>query len=658
MRIISFAFCFFCFVSYTYGQKDITIAEVQGDTNTSPVAGQSVRISGIVTARIRSGFFVQTPDDKIDANKNTSEAVFVYTRTDPPADAVAGNGVTVTGTVEEFRRDNEPFALTITELSMLKNRDEVRVVSKSNPLPKPVVLTPTDFMSNTVDNLEKYEGMRVQIDELSVVGPTGGRVDAKTGNVASDGAFFGVLKPVPRPFREPGIDVREYLTFPDKDKQKQEFPKLSIFDSNPEILRIDSDEQIFFGSVDLGTVRPGTDAVKTDVTLGANFFTQPMNVPAYSEIKNISGVLHYSSGKYTVITDPAIKPSVSISVKPNVLPLPTARQFVVAGMNLENFFDDQDDPAIKEDISTPEAFARRLQKISMAIRDFMQSPDVIGVAEAENLAALKRLAGKINADTVAAGKPDPRYEAILIDGNDGRGIDNGFLVKTSRIKIIESKQIGKENKYKNPTTNGDNFLNDRPPLMLRAAIDDSKSGQPFEFTVVVNHLKSLLGYSDPKQKDNVRLKKRLQAEFLAKFVQERQTANPKERIMLVGDFNAFQFNDGILDVIGTIKGKPAGKTEVLNSSEDLISIDLIDLVDVIAAPQRYSYVFDGNAQVLDHIIISETLRRHTTGFGYARINADYADILRNDATRFERFSDHDPAIAFFTMDDMTTGQKP
>ncbi len=169
--------------------------------------------------------------------------------------------------------------------------------------------------------------------------------------------------------------------------------------------------------------------------------------------------------------------------------------------------------------------------------------------------------------------------------------------------MIESKQLGKENKYKNPDTNEDNFLNDRTPLMLRASIDDTKSGQPFEFTVVVNHLKSFLGYSDPKQKANVRMKKRLQAEFLAKFVQERQTANPKERIILLGDFNAFQFNDGILDVIGTIKGKTAGKDEILNPSEDLVNPDLIDLVDVIAAPQRYSYVFDGNAQVLDHIII-------------------------------------------------------
>lgn len=653
MRIIGFVLCILCLISSAAGQKDLSIAQVQGDTNTSPATGQNVRISGIVTARIRSGFFVQTPDDKVDANKNTSEAVFVYTRTDPPADAVAGNSITVTGTVEEFRRDNEPFALTLTELSMRKDRDELKLISKSTPLPKPVILTPTDFMSNTVDNLEKYEGMRVQIDELLVVGPTGGRVDPKNAASVSDGTFFGVLKPVPRPFREPGFDVRELIQVTEKELLKKDRPKAVFFDSNPEVLRIDTDEQVVSKQVDLGTT-----ATAMGITGGVNSFGTALNVPAMTAIKNLVGVLHYASGKFTLHTDPDNKPAATTSTKPNPLPVPTSRQFVIAGMNLENFFDDQDDPAIKEDIVLPEAFGRRLQKMSLAIRDFMQSPDVIGIIEAENLAALKRLAARINADLVAAGKSDPKYEAILIDGNDGRGIDNGFLVKTSRVKIIESKQLGKENKYKNPDTNEDNFLNDRPPLMLRASIEDSKGGQPFEFTVVVNHLKSFLGYTDPKQKANVRMKKRLQAEFLAKFVQERQTANPKERIILLGDFNAFQFNDGILDVIGTIKGKTAGKDEILNPSEDLVNPDLIDLVDVIAAPQRYSYVYDGNAQVLDHIIISETLRKHTIGFGYARINADFPETYRNDGTRFERFSDHDPAIAFFTMDDMTAGQKP
>ena len=189
--------------------------------------------------------------------------------------------------------------------------------------------------------------------------------------------------------------------------------------------------------------------------------------------------------------------------------------------------------------------------------------------------------------------------------------------------------------------------------MLRASIDDPNTIQPFEFTVVVNHLKSFRGYNDPKEQDNVRLKKKLQAEFLAKWVQDRQTKNPSERIILLGDFNAYQFNDGILDVIGTITGKPVGKDQVMNPSDDLVNPDLINLVDKIKADQQYSYSFDGNAQVLDHILINEAMKNHINGFGYVRLNADFPAVYRNDDTRVERFSDHDAAIAYFTFDDIT-----
>jgi uncharacterized protein len=230
-------------------------------------------------------------------------------------------------------------------------------------------------------------------------------------------------------------------------------------------------------------------------------------------------------------------------------------------------------------------------------------------------------------------------------------------VKTARVSVVEVKQLGKSDKYKNPVTGDDNFLNDRPPLMVRASIKDPAGGKPFEFTAIVNHMKSFLGYNDPRQKDNVRLKKKLQAEFLAKTVQARQKADPAERIILLGDFNAFQFNDGIVDMIGTIKGAPAGQAEVLMPSEDLVEPNLINLVDVIDMKQRYSYIFDGSAQVLDHIIVSETLRRHTSGFGYARLNADFPEVFRNDNSRLERFSDHDPAVAIFTFDDLSAPRK-
>jgi len=386
------------FVSGASGQKDRAIGEVQGEKNVSAFAGDSVRLTGIVTARLKGGFFLQSPDDKTDGNPNTSEGIYVFTKSEPSGEAAIGNLISVTGTVEEFRPKQEPLSLPITELSMFKDRDTIKVISKANPLPKLVVLTVNDFNKGLLDALEKYEGMRVQADELTVVAPTDGRVDDKTAASVSNGVFYAVLKGIPRPFRESGIELYDYILLNDKDKEKmkKDFPKIPIFDNNPERIRIESAAQ-----------------------LGA----QTIDTTAFATVKNLTGVLHYAYRAYAILPDADSKHAISSAVAAKPLPAPNERQFAVAGMNLENLFDDQDDPAIKEDIVTAEAFQKRLRKISMAIRNVMKTPDVIGIIEAENLAALKRLAEKINADAVAAGQPNPKYEAYLIDGNDGRGID-------------------------------------------------------------------------------------------------------------------------------------------------------------------------------------------------------------------------------------------
>ena len=150
-----FVFGILFLASDAVGQKDLSIAAVQGDKSTSPYDGQPVRISGIVTARTRTGFFLQTPDDKTDGDANTSEGIFVYTRTDPQNEAAVGSLVSVTGDVEEFRRNNEPLSLTLTEISMRKDQDEVRLISKASPLPRPVVLTVADFKSGKTPVLAK-----------------------------------------------------------------------------------------------------------------------------------------------------------------------------------------------------------------------------------------------------------------------------------------------------------------------------------------------------------------------------------------------------------------------------------------------------------------------------------------------------------------------
>lgn len=608
-----------------FAQKELSIAQIQGSKNLSEHVGQSVRTTGIVTARIRSGFFLQTPDTKVDADPLTSEGIYVFTKDEPPAEAAVGNEVSVTGKVEEFRHRNENYGLTITEVNHFIGRDQLRVISSNNPLPKPITLTHADFASNKVDQLEKYEGMRVVAPEITAVAPTGGRVDAKTESVLSDGVFYAVLKGTPRPFREPGMSIVQFLGTDEKEREKwkKDVPRLPLFDHNPEVLRIET------------LAQPGSSA---------------LNVIARSEIRDVTGVVHFAFNRYSILTDAGIKPTVTSTSRPIVMPAATGRQFSVAAVNIESFFDDVDDPGIREVVLTTDAFQKRLGKVSLAVRDYLQLPDVFAVVEIENINVLKKLAARINADAVASGKPDPKYEAYLFEGNDGRGIDNGFLIKSTRVTVGSAKQFGKNEKYKNPRTANDDILNDRTPIVLELTISDPQTGQPFAFTVVNNHLKSLRGVDDPQDGPNVRMKKKLQAEFLAKWVNDRQKANPNERILLVGDFNAFQFSDGLVDQIGTIIGKPAPKDAVLAGSDDLVETDLINLVNLIKVDQQYSYTFDGNAQVLDHFIANLQMRKHLAGFGFLRVNADYPQILRAVPGRVERFSDHDVAVGYFTFD--------
>src|SRR5215204_2002538 len=131
--------CFSAFVVGASAQQARSISEVQGDKSASPYVGETARLTGIVTARTRTGFFLQTPDDKTDNNPSTSEGIFVFYRSEPPVEAALGNLVSVTGTIEEFRPKADQQSLTVTQLSMRKGTDSITVESQGNTLPKPVI---------------------------------------------------------------------------------------------------------------------------------------------------------------------------------------------------------------------------------------------------------------------------------------------------------------------------------------------------------------------------------------------------------------------------------------------------------------------------------------------------------------------------------------
>jgi len=595
-----------------------TIAQIQGTTNTSPLNGNVVTTNGIVTGIKTNGFFMQMAVG--DGNANTSDGIFVFTAGVPPPSVVVGNSLCVSGTVSEFVPAADPNQQSQTELTFVS----ITLLSTGNALPTPVVITSADTDPNGgLFQLEKYEGMRVQVNSLIVVGPTEGNVTETSATSASTGYFYGVVTAVPRPFREPGVQLPDPLPAGSP-------PTVTRWDANPELIAIAS-RGLFNGTI-------------IDVAAGAM-------------LTNVIGPVDISNRYYTINIDlPSTSPLPTISnnnIIYTAVPQQSNDELTVASFNLERFFDNVNDPAIGEPILTATAYANRLNKASLAIRNVLRSPDVIGTIEIENLMVLQTLAAKVNADAVAAGQPNPNYVAYLVEGNDIGGIDVGFLVKSGRVNVVNVIQFGKNDVFINPNNGQSELLNDRPPLVLNATFNKPGCTTPYPFTVIVNHLRSLNGIDDAADGNRVRQKRKAQAEFLANLIQGLQTEDPNAKIISVGDYNAFQFNDGYVDVIGTIKGTPTPAANVVLASNDLVNPDLTDLVDTYISAQRYSYSFNGSAQVLDHILVNEKALGIKSRFAIARVDADFPEIYRNDANRPERISDHDAPVAYFLFVDVT-----
>ena len=595
----------------------IPIHTIQGSGTASPFASQVVTTIGIVTGVKSNGFFIQAPDAEADGNPSTSEGVFVFTSSPLPASAALGNSVAVMGTVQEFIPSADLNSPPVTEIA---GSPTVSLLSSGNPLPASVTLTAADTSpAGSIQQLEKYEGMRVHVNSLTVIAPTQGTVNESNATSTSNGVFYGVVTGVARPFREPGLETPD----PAPAGSPCCIPR---FDANPERLRVDSDGL--------------TGGAKLDVTTGVT-------------VTNLTGPLDYAFRAYTILQDspPAPQPGVSGNISAIPVPVADADEFTVGSFNMERFFDTVDDAGISDVVLTVTAFNNRLNKASLAIRNVMRTPDIIGIEEMENLTTLQAVANKVNNDAVAASQPNPNYQAFLVEGNDIGGIDVGFLVKSTRVSVIDVTQVGKDTMYTDPS-GGMALLNDRPSLVLRAAITFPSRPNfgalpSFAVTVIVNHLRSLSGVDDPTGGNRVRTKRRAQAEFLANLIQARQTADPNERIVSVGDYNAFRFNDGYGDSIGTIIGAPTPASEVVLASGDLVNPNLIDLLDTLPADQRYSFTFDGNAQVLDHELVNASLLPYFNRVAYARNNADYPELLRSDPNRPERISDHDMAVGYF-----------
>jgi len=599
------------------------IHDVQGDGATSPLVGNSVVVRGLVTGVKSNGFFLQAPDVEADADPATSEALFVFTSSSPTV--AVGDEVQVTGTVSEFSPPSDTQQPPVTELGAPLTVSSP--ISTGNLLPTPVPLTTSlPDPAGAFDQLEPLEFMRVSVGSLAVVAPTLGGLAETTGVATSNGTFYGVVEGVARPLREAGVRLPDDLATILGGPPPANIPR---FDTNPERIRVDSDA--------LGNVL-------LDVRAGAT-------------VAGLVGPLDYAFRTFSLLPDAGAVLVPSGGATPTAASTPTAGEITVASYNFERFFDDVDDPGVGEPVATPAYYQARLEKASRHVRDYLHFPDVLGAVEVEKLGVLEDLAARISADAIAGAQPDPQYAAYLVEGNDVGGIDVGFLVKTApvgsptpRVEVLGVTQEGGSTTWIDPSDGAPHLLNDRPPLVLEAIVHHP-NGSEMPLAVVVVHQRSLNGIdsTDPDglttEGDRVRRKRRAQAEFLANLIQTRQTDDPAEPLVAVGDYNAFEVNDGFVDAMGTVMGTPAAADQVALASADLVDPDLVRLADT----DDYSFVFDGNAQNLDHALANAALVAATSSrrLDHARVNADFANVDAADPVA--RMADHDPLLVYLEV---------
>src|SRR5262249_15260126 len=111
--------------------------------------------------------------------------------------------------------------------------------------------------------------------------------------------------------------------------------------------------------------------------------------------------------------------------------------------------------------------------------------------------------------------------------------------------------------------------------------------------MIANHFNSkggdapLFGHFQPPTRIS-EVQRHQQAQVEHDFIDTLVSADPNADVIVVGDLNDFEFSD----TVTILKGTP----NILN-----------DLMDTLPADQRYSYVFEGNSQTLDHTLFSNHL---------------------------------------------------
>jgi hypothetical protein len=238
----------------------------------------------------------------------------------------------------------------------------------------------------------------------------------------------------------------------------------------------------------------------------------------------------------------------------------------------------------------------------------------------------------------AAGGPTYEYRQINpVDdaegGAPGGNIRVGFLFRTDRGVSFVDRPGG------SPTTETTVVGSKNHPQLSASpgrigtqsdAFDDTRKSLAAELRVrgktvfaIVNHFSSkgddnpLFGPAQPP----IRLSevaRHGQAQVVNDFVDAILAKDPKAKIVVLGDINDFEFSE---------------TTSILEGGV------LTSLMDLLPARERYSYVFEGNSQTLDQILLSNSgllTQSHKPDFDVVHLNSEFADAVQA--------SDHDPSV--------------
>lgn len=385
-----------------------------------------------------------------------------------------------------------------------------------------------------------------------------------------------------------------------------------------EIAFVSMQWQRYFGPVHLGQGTPETSALLfLSSDLGADFPEVGWGDRLQIGDQGLTGVLDYNFGKYQLLPLPdqiitALAPAVEDAPE-STLPPMAADEYGVCSLNLHGLGQGE------AQFPNAQAYTAALSQRAEVIAKQLAGCTVIALQETGRPADAEALAATLLAEHGLA------YRALALEGPGSFEAEfpltNSLLVDEARVtvELVDSVVACSSVDYGVVPSGvcplGEYEVFDRPPLMAQLQVDgppDARWQTPATIWVINNHWKSKSG----DEEANARLRA-AQAQAVADRVLAIQSVDPDAQIVVLGDLNDFYEGAAV-----TLLQEATG---LLHAYEWLPPLD------------RYTYIFNGAAQVLDHLLMTPNLAHQVASVDILHIHAD-----RPTGDSSLAKSDHDP----------------